>query len=500
MALSNGSTTWNSTCSVNSTTVPPTYYFSPNPMPGCIACTRNVSVDFSTTNWAYGNTYTVGTFVNITCNSGYIVNQEGFVNSTSVTCTSWGWDPYVANIDCKKACYAMPPTPNVGSNIQMPDVKRHYEGTTYYYTCNSGYYVPAFSPALRNTVSVSCSSQGNWDLEMQNVSVLYCAEMCANDPVTPPGGGSDWDRVSRAVGTKVNLTCPEGFAFPDLNRSIILTCVTGGNWTQQNTPPIEATCKMITYAQPTAPLNSILNTTAPPPYWQGSVLNYTCPNNYMSSTGSTWTSLTFTGPNWTYADPTFRCIQACGSPPPAVNPVTLTFSGVGVEGDTATYKCPVGFEGHQLQDLFVNCKSGSWTYTTIPKCKMCNSTLPSAPQGVSVTSYDGVPAYGAVATHSCQGLFPDGASAINVTCDQGVWNPQEIPECATPCLGAPLNTLPVGVTSIRSNVSLFEAVVTYTCAGAFLDKTTQINVTCNEGVWSPPDIPFCDTRLASVAR
>ncbi|XP_066962022.1 uncharacterized protein [Macrobrachium rosenbergii] len=492
MAMENGLTTWNSTCSVNPRGVFPAYIFSPNPMPGCIACTPNVSVDFSTTNWTYGNTYTLGNVVTITCNPDYIINQEGFVNSTTATCASWGWQPYISSISCKKACYVMPPTPSTGSNMQMPAVNSHYDGITLNYTCNSGYYIPAFSPALRNYVSVTCSNQGVWNLELLNVSALYCTEMCVKDPVTPLQGSSDWDKVSRTVGTNVNLTCPEGFAFPDRNRSIIITCAAGGNWTQQNTPAIETTCKMITYAQPTAPPNSILNTTESPPYWQGTVLNFTCPDKYMSSTGSTWTTLTFTGPNWSSADPAFSCLQACGAPTPAVDPVNMTFSGIGVEGEKAIYRCPGGFEGSPPPELMVLCMGGSWSRTVIPKCKMCNSTLPSAPKGVSVAPYDGAPVYGAVATHTCQGLFPDGTSTINVTCDQGAWNPQEIPECATPCLGAPL-ALSKGVTSIRYNVSLFEAVVTYTCAGAFLDTTTQINVTCNKGVWSQLDIPACST-------
>ncbi|XP_068207772.1 E-selectin-like [Palaemon carinicauda] len=289
----------------------------------------------------------------------------------------------------------------------------------------------------------------------------------------------------------VNMTCPEGLAFPDLSRLIEVTCVTGGNWTQSNDPEIDPVCQWITYQPPPAPPGSALNDSASH-YWQGTVVNFTCPEGFQSSSGLSVTTLTFTGPNWTAADPSFECLIACGPPPTAVPPVTMTFTGSGVQGDLVKYKCLGGFAGSNSVDFITTCLQGVWSMTSVPKCQECNSTLPEAPAGVSVVPYVGVPAYGAVATYNCDGQFTDGASSLNVTCVDGEWSPQDILDCGYPCLDVPTAT-PVGATPQRYNVSIFEAVVTYTCAaGALIGGTVaQFNVTCKDGVWSPLVVPNC---------
>ncbi|XP_066963283.1 uncharacterized protein [Macrobrachium rosenbergii] len=263
------------------------------------------------------------------------------------------------------ACTVDPPAP--GANMSIPTVKERQVGANLIYSCDAGLYIPATFPNTANHTTISCNGSLSWAPVTLLVTDLFCARMCLRDPFTPVSpANTTWDQKTRVAGTTVNITCPEGFAFPDFNDTIVLTCGEDGNWTQ--VVPENAICRGYTVEAPVAPNASVYAGPAPP-YWESTTLNFTCPGNLMSRDGLNVTSTTFNGTAWVPLDPEFACLNVCGDPIPAVSPVTMNFTEEGVEGDEATYECLGGFEGSGALNVTSVCKDGNWTLGVIPVCK-----------------------------------------------------------------------------------------------------------------------------------
>ncbi|XP_068207769.1 C4b-binding protein alpha chain-like [Palaemon carinicauda] len=315
-----------------------------------------------------------------------------------------------------------------GSNMNLTEINDKEIGAIVTYYCDDGFYIPATFPNASNETTVTCNETLDWEPITLLVTDLFCAQVCFDDPISPVSpANTTWDQVTRVAGTEVNITCPEGYAFPDLNDTVVLTCGENGNWTE--VIPEDVVCRRYTLEDPVAPNGTVYNASSPP-HWENTTVNFTCQENLLSRDLLNATSMTFNGTDWVPLDPEFVCLMACGDPIPAVDPVTMNFTELGLEGDIAIYECLGGFEGNDALNVTSVCKDGNWTLQEIPVCKMCGSAdMPAIPhQGIRVEK--GIRSYGAVVTYKCMsGFFDNAETEVSVTCLDGTWSRTEVPFC-----------------------------------------------------------------------
>ncbi|XP_064077743.1 E-selectin-like [Macrobrachium nipponense] len=312
-------TTMNASCTDDTSTDPVTYKFSPSAISDCNICAQAVNVTNATTTWVQGTIYTVGQKVNVQCIQNHLMKTMYGTEYSNVTiaCTYFGWWLPPGGLTCVPACAGDPPAP--GANMSIPTIKEREVGANLKYSCDAGLYIPAALPNITNHTTIRCNESLLWEPVSLVVADLLCTQMCLSDPFMPVSpANTTWDRIARVAGTTINITCPEGFAFPDFNNTIVLTCGVDGNWTE--VVPENAFCRRYTMEAPVTPNGSVYDGPSPP-HWESTILDFTCPENLMSRDGlnSTWTI--FNGTVWEPFDPEFACLNVCGDPIPAVSPV-----------------------------------------------------------------------------------------------------------------------------------------------------------------------------------
>ncbi|XP_037792006.1 uncharacterized protein LOC119587330 [Penaeus monodon] len=105
-----------------------------------------------------------------------------------------------------------------------------------------------------------------------------------------------------------------------------------------------------------------------PPYWVGSVANYTCPDGQMSPHGDTYTSVVANETAWSVLDPEFGCYNACQAPPAVPLHAWANETDAWIWGTEITYVCPGEFDGGGFNYTTV-CVEGNWTLFDLPYCK-----------------------------------------------------------------------------------------------------------------------------------
>nr|XP_045582601.1 putative GPI-anchored protein pfl2 [Procambarus clarkii] len=339
------------------------YTFDPSEVLACNVCLGAPAVNNSATDWVNSTTWMVGALVTATCTPTYVLN---FTSTTqTIPCTSLGWQPPQP---CYKGCVGDPPTP--GANMVRDNLTSNVQGVKINYNCSSGFFIPTSqnnsTPLSRTTVV--CGANSTWD---PAGPPLLCTQLCLANPqtVTTPITSS-WDGVARSVGTQVNISCPSGQLFPDLNASTIITCEDTGNW---STLPSEyLVCRTAApSAPPPTPAGAVLGGGGPP-YWVGMTLNYTCPPPQMSLSGATYTTITCLATGWTTLDPTFACLSVClASPPAPPDGVIANFTNQVAEwGQVVSYTCIVGDPNttNTTTTTISTCNNATWTPDTIPDC------------------------------------------------------------------------------------------------------------------------------------
>ncbi|XP_066959422.1 uncharacterized protein [Macrobrachium rosenbergii] len=359
LAMPNGTTNVTSTCVgtlVGNKTI---YTFQPAIIPDCSVCLGEPIISNAITSWDSSLQYSIGAVVDVTCNPSFLMNKTDEITDSSVIeCTDLGW---LNDLYCLPGC--VDPLPVAGSNMSMENVTNLFVDATVIYSCDEGYYIPANLPEVRNHTVVTCGVDWTWNTSLDE-SEFYCAEICLGDPVPQNSGAiSSWNNASRTVGSQVNITCPVGYALPQFNKSALVTCEEGGHWTNLSS----VYCRRYTLEEPPPP-NGTVYSNPSGPYWEGTVLNFSCPDGLLSMTGQNIASITFNGTNWVPLDPEFACFN------------------------------------------------------------VCHNFAPEVPENVKIITY-GIPIFGAVVSYDCQGKYPDGSSQINITCDSGNWSLEAIPEC-----------------------------------------------------------------------
>ncbi|XP_042211341.1 uncharacterized protein LOC121858775 isoform X2 [Homarus americanus] len=374
-----------------------------------------------------------GTQVQLTCPSGYLFANQ---NSTiTVTCEEDGnWTLVNTSLICRILATDPPQPP--GSEYSGP-VRPYWQWDILNYTCPGD----MMSPTGTNATSLTFNGT-EWVLEEPD---FQCLNVCLSDPLTPdPPIKTTWNGRSRTVNTMVELSCPDGYVFTNLNSSVNLTCDNNSrNWTDIDTSIL--ICRIVAIEGPPQIPDSEYSGPKPP-HWQWDVLNYTCYEDLMSPAETNTTSVTFNGTEWVLEDPDFKCLNVCGSPPPASNRTTYSLTAAPVTGTMASYICLGGFLvydpstlgndntttslSNDTTTLNITCLDSGWSLSDIPVCKMCTTPPPASDVGVTI-SYKGVDEWGAVATYTCETKFVDDNKTISVTCLEGTsnWTVTNLPHC-----------------------------------------------------------------------
>nr|XP_045582066.1 uncharacterized protein LOC123745520 [Procambarus clarkii] len=489
-----GATTQTITCIANITS----FNFSPLRVQPCTVCLGQPNITNATTDWLGSNTYLINNTVNATCDADHLFKIGA--TSSPIPCLPTGW----GNGTCYEGCVMDPPVP--GANMTRSNTTTYAVGTTIAYTCAPGYNIPptAVNQTYQTSVNVTCNaSSHSWAAG----GLLECAKLCTVDPlkVLAPANSS-WDGFSRVAGTQVTYTCPSGYAFADLNTTIVLTCGDTGQWTPA-TPSLLTCRKVCPTSLPATPVNAT-QVGAVFPYWVGDSVTFRCPKDMQSARANTSVSLNCSDTGWSALDPQFGCYNVCGSAPPFVLYGNSSWDGVNIIfGSQVTLSCPGTLSlGDLNHSLTVTCQDdGNWTYVDpdILICRQeCTATLPTLPTNASL---EGPPAPYWVGTHvnfTCDlgTASPTGGTYDQLECLDGGWTPL-VPGfmCIPACVAAP-PAAGDAVTSNNTGVQVYGTVITYTCAYTFYNDTYILNTLCDEGNWTLATLPKCALGESWVYR
>nr|XP_027227349.1 CUB and sushi domain-containing protein 3-like [Penaeus vannamei] len=278
-----------------------------------------------------------------------------------------GWMPRPA----MKPVSTRPPDPV--ANMTRDNVTTNEVGAVLHYNCSEGLHIvptPAF-PNLTTFTTVSCDATKVW---LEAGPPLACGKVCVAAPPIPEGFQHDWDNASRLLGDQVVVSCPAGLHFPNMTTSTTLGCEQDGSWTAVD--PAFFLCREAATTGPPAPPPGMTSSHSDAEfYFVGSSVNFTCPEDTMSSDGLTYTTITYNSTGWFPVDPDFQCLNVCLGEPPAAPPfVSSDFAGSRAWGSEVTYTCQFTFRG--LGATFgVACDEGEWWPSALPACvgKACGA-------------------------------------------------------------------------------------------------------------------------------
>ncbi|XP_076803216.1 uncharacterized protein LOC143447152 [Clavelina lepadiformis] len=228
-----------------------------NPVPSCITDCGAPPTSGNTrviTSWN-GQT-TEGTVIEYTCDTGG-------VGSTTITCTSSGWDP-TDPAECFPAgsgtCGNPPLLPNgefIGTIPATPVAIITYQ-------CLAG-----FTIAPGSTASTVCQTGGDYDLSESDDNFPECTSTSACTVPHIPGAVFDPEQTSFAAGESLSLTCEEGTP----TGTTMATCQDG---TFQFNPSFDSTecitdrdLNLIIVLDDTSALDDCSSILSAPPFSQG---------------------------------------------------------------------------------------------------------------------------------------------------------------------------------------------------------------------------------------
>ncbi|KAK4328807.1 hypothetical protein Pmani_000803 [Petrolisthes manimaculis] len=319
----------------------------------------------------------VGTKVMYSCPSGMVF--ANLSSTVEVECEEMtrNWttiDPEM--LICRTAC---PDTtlPSIPSNATMegPEAPPYWVGDAVNFTCGPG----QESKKQETQLNIECVVDDGW---INFDSNFACFNACQKNPypVDLPAY-SDWNNLTRIVGTKVMYSCPSGMVFANLSSTVEVECEEmTRNWTTID--PEMLICR--TECE-TAPPPNPANTTSSyeSPYWQEEPLIFSCPYGYASPTGGISFTITCLSNNtWTPIDPAFECIDGCSNAPPYPPGVaTSTDRSVQTRGTMVTYNCEFGFEDGPMTHTSTCTEDGIWRPGAFHRCDDSNMNLENNPFG-----------------------------------------------------------------------------------------------------------------------
>ncbi|KAK3862676.1 hypothetical protein Pcinc_031487 [Petrolisthes cinctipes] len=444
----------------------------------------------------------VGTEVELTCPANHT-----FTNlSTTLTlkCEESGnWtqvdqDLIKCLIPCPDA--TLPPIPS-NAIMEGPEAPPYWVGDAVNFTCGPG----QESKKQETQLNIECAVDDGW---INFDSNFTCFNACKNNPypVDLPAY-SDWNNLTRIVGTKVMYSCPSGMLFANLSSTVEVECEEmTRNWTTIDPEILICRTACPDTTLPPIPSNAIMEGPEAPPYWVGDAVNFTCGPGQESKKQETQLNIECAvDDGWINFDSNFTCFNACkNNPYPVDLPAYSDWNNLTrIVGTKVMYSCPSGMLFANLSSTVeVECEEMTRNWTTIdPEILICRTeceTEPPPNPANTTRSYE--PPYWQEdpLTFSCPYGYasPTGGINITITClSNNTWTPIDPEfECIDGCSNAP--PYPPGVaTSTDRSVQTKGTVVTYTCEFGFGDGPMTHTSTCTEdGKWHPGAFHRCDDR------
>ncbi|XP_042868729.1 uncharacterized protein LOC122251073 [Penaeus japonicus] len=337
---------------------------------------------------------------------------------------------------------------------------------------------------------VECGDDHRWNVTGPE---LECAIICVDDPVIPPTPATlSWDGQNRTYGTEALLECPNGLRFADESTNMSLTCMENGTWTQ---PDAELLVCRIRADEPPKNLTDATLSGPDPPYWKDMVLNLTCNDGWLTTSGEKQTTVTFNGSTWLLDDPDFECWKVADDPPEVISNATLGGPDPPYwKTVTLNYTCDDGFlTSLGARQTLVTFNGTAWEMDD-PEFA-CWKVATKPPENITGASLEGPdPPYWKTTTlnYTCFNGFltADGEDQTSVTFNGTDWvldDPDFVCLMVCPPPPAPL-------AYVRRNYTgkgIDGDVATYVCAGAFDNGNDTVDITCTAGNWSMDVLPEC---------
>ncbi|XP_045123832.1 uncharacterized protein LOC123511845 [Portunus trituberculatus] len=449
-------------------------------------------------NW---DSYTreVGTEVELECTDGRLL--PSLQSSMTIEC---GEDETWTEVDinsliCRRVAQEEPPQPP-GSEIESSTPDNYWEGDVVSYSCP-----PDQMSLTGNTTTTAYFNGSHWLLDDPGFS---CHNVCKSDPPIPQTPGTyDWNGWSRVVDTQVELACPDDKLFANLNTSINITCEPDTlSWTFVH--PEILRCRILAPDRPPQLNGSEVVGPIPNNYWEGDVVNYRCPPNQMSLTGTTNTTAHFNGSHWLLDDPGFSCHNVCWSDPPTPRPPgNHTWDGWTRFVDTQVeLTCPDNYLFANFNiSINITCEPDTLNWTFMDpdtlRCRMWTFTPPPLlPQNVLEDTPNAYYWEGDEVHFSClpDHLSLSGTNTTTAHFNGTQWLLQD-PDfsCYPTCISPPPEP-GKHMDQQYDGGNEWGAVVTYTCSTQFSDGNTTINVTCHEGNWTLNMLPTCEGKCCNL--
>ncbi len=418
------------------------------------------------------------------CPEETVTVSDQYLSITSTSGTPY-WDlksPRVVGIVIQ--CTGLPaPANGMVTYINNGYGELAYQATALY-TCNTGY-------AVQGIASRTCTESATWSGTAPTCEVFTCPTL----PVALPDGFGaavtytpNSQGLERGLDAIATYTCVSGYEplREGVENPAQRKCTYSG-W--DGVPPI---CGPV--ACPSLPLvsdgNAIQYSAAPNGVrkYLGTA-TYTCGPGFQL-TGDDTRQCQADG-QWSGVEPTCTA-QSCTTlqVPAKANPIVYSGDSVAVlEGDTATYSCPIGYTlfGASVR----TCGPSGWLGTS-PRCipRQCGPA-PAYQFGFITYSNpegNGFEEFGSVATLGCiNGFDLLSTIPVNRTCtENGVWTNQngacEPHDCGS--IGTPQYSSAVDVTQGLYGDNKFTSTVNVTCQAGFNVRVPSLS-SCTATGWNP---------------
>uniref|UniRef100_A0A4W3I254 Sushi domain-containing protein n=1 Tax=Callorhinchus milii TaxID=7868 RepID=A0A4W3I254_CALMI len=301
-------------------------------------------------------------------------------------------------------------TPNDGShcitvdcglppNIQntgwhLPDNTTY--GSTAVYRCEIGY-----GAVSGNDTSV-CSARGQWE----GASLQCKAVDCGSPPGVP---NTEWyPQHDTVYGSKAVYRCKDGYVL--FKGEVTSICSARGQWEGANLQCTEVDC-----GSPPAIPNTKRYHTGNTTY--GSTAVYKCEIGYMAVSGND-TSVCSARGQWKGAS--LQCTAVdCGSPP-AVPKTGWYLLGNTTYGNTAVYRCEIGYVAVSGNDTSICSARGQWEGASL-QCTELDCGPPPGVQNANVIRNQ-TTSLGSQVYYECmEGFYSAGGRNISVCTVKGQW-------------------------------------------------------------------------------
>ncbi|XP_066951035.1 sushi, von Willebrand factor type A, EGF and pentraxin domain-containing protein 1-like isoform X2 [Macrobrachium rosenbergii] len=330
------------------------FRFLPTVIEDCTVCLGTPLVTQGTSSLGQGP-FTVGTKASAICNENYLFALN--VTQKDLVCTLTGWQ----NASCYEACTDPPPLP--GANMISQENTVASVGSTLWYNCTvDRLYIQTPSGAVAS-MQITCGPDHLWS---PNDLVMDCVEVCLDDPplVALPVISS-WNIVTRAVGTKIDYTCPTDHFLANRELNASVTCKPDKVWTDIDVTILQ--CLQVVPVSPPLPPGNYSVDGNIVPYLVNQTIYFTCPAGQFTKAGKISTSITGTATGWTTLDPDFICMDVCKEDPTIpdlASNVLSSWDGVDkTVGAVVNYTCPENYLFlNKNETLTTTCmKNFTWT-------------------------------------------------------------------------------------------------------------------------------------------